>query len=722
MTRSRYSGEIERLRRRLYSQTPLIGGWRRRRAARELAAEGSMAAVRALARAVVKSEDEGVRGIALGALEALDDWRGISAACEVWAETRDGALTALMVEKGWVASTPPAVKVLSALKVGAVEAVTGGDARVVEPLVAACEDPDPVIAARARQALPRLEKEEAQERVCRVVVETGDGVAREAARRGGYCPREEEQRALFFFLTGQWERYEGLDFDQRLLRAAYAAADERVRRRVRETLRAAGRTEFLTVIAGKGYDARAAEMGPEELDLLMGTLVANAEWPELWDLVCEVDFCRSAGIVETLHGAGWRPEDGESGALFGSLVSLVEEGDGLPASAEALRRLFPPALLKARARVAGRINDVAFSPARPTIAIGTGARKVVTWNYQRGERELLLGEFGHSIGEVAFSGDGALLWAERTNATDVPCAIYRWHEGDGEEAVSVLGRHVGSVTALVPTGESRMVSAGRDKRVVLWDVREGRALSELETYDWARGVAVSPDGRCVALLRRGLTLMTLPDFGEAVFASAESVGRCAAFLPDGYDGGGGADGDPVLLVGQYNGDVMVFRRRSSYWLAYDRATFSRHAGRAEGVSVLRGRGVAITAGSEGAVRFTDLDDGGVIGEVEAPEGRVTSLHVSPDEAFIAVGNSEASLSLWDIRGLDALDALLNPFGGAAAATVGALAALAADEGLSPRARRTLTFAERVLRHRFRFDIEIGPAPTIMAGEFDIEIE
>src|SRR5262245_56810201 len=54
---------------------------------------------------------------------------------------------------------------------------------------------------------------EAQEALCRLVVRFDLPKVEAEVARAGYVPRHEVQRALFFFLTGQWERYEGLDFD-----------------------------------------------------------------------------------------------------------------------------------------------------------------------------------------------------------------------------------------------------------------------------------------------------------------------------------------------------------------------------------------------------------------------------------------------------------------------------------------------------------------------------
>lgn len=98
------------------------------------------------------------------------------------------------------------------------------------------------------------------------------------------------------------------------------------------------------------------------------------------------------------------------------------------------------------------------------------------------------------------------------------------------------------------------------------------------------------------------------------------------------------------------------------------------------------------------------------------------MHVSPDESFMAVGSSEAQLSLWDLRTLGVQGLLLRPFAEATVSILPILGILSESQELSSRARLALKYTECALRHRFRFDIELGEAPTIMMGEFDIEIE
>lgn len=708
------ASELKRYQRELYSRAPIVGRWIRQWAAEALVKDGSAGAVRMLAEAVVHSEDERVRGIALDALRKLTDWRSVSAACGVWAEIRHPDLTALLVKREWVASTPPEVRVLTALKVGQVDVVTGGDEKFVEPLVEACRDADPVIAERARQVLRELKRSEAQQALCRLLIERDHSFAQEAAVAAGYTPRDEQQRALFFFLTEQWDRYEDLDFDRQFLRTAYAVADAELRRRIQQRLRVAGRTDFLTVIAGDDYLDRAAEATHAELELLIQTLITNSEWPILWKLVFEVPFTWSTRIIMMLAYSGWRPDGGDAQSVFEELVALTEQDQPLPTSEEEIDQLFPPALLQAQARVPGRINDVAFSLISPVIAIGTGGRKVALWNYQRAERERLLSGFNHSIGHVAFTGDNTLLCAERTNDVHDPCAIYGWYNGWNGNQPFRLGQHSGSVTAIVPIGDSQALSTGRDYRTVLWDVHAGREVARRQSRSWARAMCVSPDGQQVALLSKGVSLVLLPRLDRLVgIGSSRNMLRCAAFSSNG----------DTLIAGRFNGDVIVYgRRQHTTWLAREPKALTHHEGRVEGVEVLHGRSIVVTAGSEGVIRFISLKGREIIGDVRDPLGQVTSLHVSPDGSFMAIGNSKASLSLWDLRVLDAQALLERPFARAKPALLATLNVLMDNEDLDPRARLALKFTNCVLRHRFRFDIELGEAPTIMMGEFDIEIE
>lgn len=690
----------------LRNRLPLAGGWLRRWAIQQLDRERLPEAAGLLATFVTHSSDRRAQELALTALSGLTHPASVDRVCQIWAATRHPKLADLLVKQGWVAAKPSALMVLTALHVGQTDRLASGRAEVVEPLVQAAEDADPKLACPARQILQQLRHQAAQEALCRLVLEQERPVALEAALAAGYAPREQTQRALFFFLTEQWARYDSLDFDRRLLRVVYQSAAPVLRQRLLERMRQAGRIEFLPIITGSDYRARLAEMQAGELDLLAQTLAANREWPELWSLVFEVPFRWSQRLVKTLAEQQWQPPTGEEQALFERLATLT--GPELPVDGAELGRLLPPALRQAEARVPGRINDLAFAPGRPVIAIGTGQGKVVLWNFQRAEREHLLNQFDHSIASVAFNSKDVLFCAERTTGGGT-CAIYRWDE----HGLDRLGQHADSVTALGAVDETHLLSAGRDHQVILWDATARREVRRQQFAFWARALRVAPGGQEAVLLHEGLDLLKLPDLRLMERGpGGASVARCIAFSPDGQ----------TLWLGQFNGEVVVLKRNNSGQFKRRRDSLLRGPGRVVGLEVLPRQGVVVGARSEGSIEFRRLNDYHLLGQVQAVSDQVTSLHISADEAFMAVGSAQAALSLWDLRVLELAGLLARPFGQATPAQLATLNALSRHPELTPPAQQSLQFAACVLQHRLRYAIELDETPQIKVGEFDIELE
>jgi hypothetical protein len=139
-----------------------------------------------------------------------------------------------MVQRHYVAQQPIEIRVLSALKTEQSHLLTGLGADVIGPLLQACEDSDVSIREQAGLTLQRLDNIAAREALCRCLIDQDHAIARAAALQGQYAPRDEYQRALFFFLTEQWERYDALDFNRHLLSSIYDSADQPLRQRLTE--------------------------------------------------------------------------------------------------------------------------------------------------------------------------------------------------------------------------------------------------------------------------------------------------------------------------------------------------------------------------------------------------------------------------------------------------------------------------------------------------------
>lgn len=117
-----YPENLKSLELRLYEPLPIpiVGRCLQKKAVTALAEDNSPDAVKVLAKVVTHLKDEEIKEIVLDALGKLRNQQCIDGFCEVWADIRHRDLANLLVKKGWVASAPVDVRVLSAFKSKAV--------------------------------------------------------------------------------------------------------------------------------------------------------------------------------------------------------------------------------------------------------------------------------------------------------------------------------------------------------------------------------------------------------------------------------------------------------------------------------------------------------------------------------------------------------------------------------------------------------------------------
>ncbi|GAK52509.1 hypothetical protein ANT_16470 [Candidatus Moduliflexus flocculans] len=701
---------VELLRKRLYSRIPLWNLWLRQRAARSAISLLNLQPTPHAAELVAETLCCSMLGKRLrrqidDALTSLSDQACRDAVVGVWLNSRHRRLTEFLAQRRWIAAAPMTARVVSALQLGEIELLRQEEAAIVEGLLPACADRDPAVAAAARDLLFHLQRDEAKEALCRLVIETDAALAREAVFALKYLPRNPSQRALFLFLTEQWEQYEALDFDQQLLSAAHRAAAPELRQRIAEMLRKAGRADFLTVLVGADYVSRAREMTDAEAGIMIQMLAAQQQWPRLWKLVFEISFAHSIEVVRLLVANAWLPENTDERGLFEELRELANAD--ISTEPEDARSALPLALPEATIRVHGRINDFAFSPTQPVLAFGTGNRKAALWNFQRGEMEEVIGGFAHSVGLVTFAPTGELFCAERSNAVDTPCNLYCCQNG----VLQPVGQHAGSVTSIVILSDEQALSTGRDERIALWNYQQPACIREQSLTFWPRAAAISPDAQQIVLLHENIALFDIVDFQRKWQWWGDSVGRCAIFLP----------GTDSFVVGKNNGSVQAYRFASPQDEPQPRL-FQAHSGRVQGMAIHAASQTLITAGAEGTLHFSNWAANQFLNSLTHQEKKCTALYASPDGAFLATGNHDNSMTLWDIRVLDVPRLFTIPLATASPDQLIAIQELAVRPEIPQHVKRSLLFMQRVLQYRFRFDIEIGDIPSIKVGEFDIEIE
>jgi hypothetical protein len=702
---------IRKLARRLNSRLPLVGGWLRRRAARQLgqAAEAGWApAAEHLAEAVVHHADPDVRQIAEESLDHVDRPPCIGAVAAVWKKSRNATLRQLILQHEWLADEPPDVRMWNALLIGRLQPVTQGGTGIVPSLIQACDDDESEIAQRARDCVRRLSRQKTVDALCEAIIEDDHPVARQLAIEAGHAPSQPHRQALFYFLTGQWERYEDLDFDQRLLGTVYESADPRLRRRITAQLRASGRIDLLPLVTGGDRLTRVSRMTRTEADLLIEMLSQHGQWEKLWRLVLEFPLAHSARALGVLADANWRPERHDERLIFEQLHANARVTSTL--SAGEVSRVLPPALECERIKVPGRINSVAFSPARPILAIGTGLGRVVLWDFHRAERLKLLRDFERSVGCVNFTADGTLVCGERSSSSYNSCAVVVY---PSEEPVK-LTAYDGAVTALEPVAGSQLLTAGKASQIDLWDVASRQLVQSRELSYWPRALRVSPAGDKLVLLHKSISMMPLPELDDERRSSWDpfpGVSACADFAPDGQ----------AVIAGKHNGKVVVFGGKGKR-LTGEREPLASYSGQVQSVQSLTDRRIVISADSGGKVTFTAWENRSMVGQLTVVGERLTSLTVSPDGAYMAIGDSDASLTLWDLRVLDIPLLFNRPLARAVPGHLAVVRELSESRTLDDKIVACLTYMQDALKHRFRYDIEIDDVPTIKVGEFDIEIE
>jgi hypothetical protein len=646
----------------------------------------------------------------------LQNQPSIDAFCRLWSEQRSSLLEETLQRAGYIAHHPIEVRMLVALKTGNLTIAQDSPSNGLPVLLSAVNDQDPAIAANANTALHTLKQVETRDALCLRFIHDDDALASQIALDSSYAPTTPEMRALFYFLSEQWNAYDAVDFDQSMMRAIYETGSTQLRQRIATRVQSAGKTVYLTILAGIDYRSRAEAVNPAEASLLIRILQENNEWERLWRLAPELALPFSHQIIQSLDQAGWQPSDEMDRQAFSDLCKLARQ----PMLLEGpdLVRSMPPALPRANLKISGRVNDVAFSPVAPVLAIASSQRKVVLWNFQTAKVERVIeAPFTHSVGKVAFTSNGALICGERSNGQAI-CTISVFN---GKESYH-LCTHEGSVTSLEPVSNERLLTTGRDQKVSLWDLDSRRLLSEKEFPFWARAADVSPDGQYAALLHERMSLIRLPDLtivpGQPFIAPRpdetrsdsyrKGTGQNLAFSPDGK----------YVVTGQHNGQVALYYH-NSLTTRPRKKIVTEHNHPVRGVYFLPEHPVLVTAGAEGQVRFIRWPEMSGIGTLYSPGGALTSLHIARTGEFMATGANDASLRLWDLRTLDIPVLFAQPLATATHNQIATILALSEYETLPQAVRTALQFMRSLLQYRYRFDIHIEEAPIIQFGEFDI---
>jgi WD40 repeat protein len=205
----------------------------------------------------------------------------------------------------------------------------------------------------------------------------------------------------------------------------------------------------------------------------------------VWDV-------RTGRLLKSVEGTGGTISD-TAVSPDGRLIAYCTDGGGTPKVL-----LIDARTYRTHHTLVGHeegVFEVVFSPDGHTLASGGRDRVIRLWDVATGKLIRKLVGHDDAVTALAFTPDGRRLAsasAERDNTVRV------WDVRTGESLHTLAG-HDDWVTsvAFAPDGAT-LASGGRDRKLIIWDVRDGRKLREQQQPEMVYEIEFSPDGRLLA--------------------------------------------------------------------------------------------------------------------------------------------------------------------------------------------------------------------------------
>ncbi|MEW6138048.1 MAG: hypothetical protein AB1733_07425 [Thermodesulfobacteriota bacterium] len=663
----------------------------------ELLVTGGPELVRPLVDACADSDAE-ISLRAARCLSNLKDQAAVDALIEIWTHHRTPDLDHAVSTAGYVAKKPLMNRVLSSLRNDRLDLLRDEGTDLVHPLVVALDDQNPIIARRAEQLLDEvLERPENKDALCRVLIEHGLPLAQEVAIAHGCVPKEIRYRALFYFLTEQWDQYESLDFDMSFLSELYEHGGKGLRTRIADTARRTGRLELVELVSGARHKRSMGEMTSREWEVTLAILQDRGDWETMWRLARHAPAVWAALALERLAHEGWEPAASHEIEGFRHLQALARN---LKEDAPVLGIVDrPSALFTAHGRRVSRLTVSSYFDR--TLASASWDGTVRIWSMPDGKLLNSLTAARHPVSGLAASADGSLL----ITGSGAEGNVRVWSVPE-TALLKILPGHKKGVASLALGPDGRLLAVGGyDGTLRIWRLRDATLLKEVRaSHESVRSVAFSPNGELVATggedARIGIWRVPSGDSVANLHGHSMTV-RALAFTPDGtLLASGGSDND-VIVWDVGTGELVV-----------------RKAGHANLVTSLAisGDGRMLASASwDRTVRMWVLPDGKPMGMLEEHTGPVTCLATDPESRMLISGGHDCTVVMWNFQS----GIFRRPTTRPDMERIESLAATPANDN----EKNWLDFLMAHMKWRWRYDVELLAEPSsIEIGQFDIEVE
>ena len=399
-----------------------------------------------------------------------------------------------------------------------------------------CEYPHAKVQDIARKALCSLTSVPALDAFCAEILIQSDAALNNLNNECHYLPSDPVSRALFCFVTGQYEHYDRLDNNPHrpLLASGYALATERVRFNTRYAAKMSKHCPVLgAALRGTDQTAKTARWSDEEWEVVVIGLIQEQKWRALWQLSVHAPLPMAIHALTAMEKAGWAPE-GDERTLWEEIIRIIPDRWTCPVPENLL--------VRAHLTTERQPQRLAISGDGSLLAAGCSDGTICLWNTRNAMLVFQIYPGPGSISGLAISPDttrlifketsgtlqcrdtveGTLQWSVGTIGTPVPfsCSydgkkvmipgdegqIHIVNITDGKTQL-ISGGDKASVTCCSQSHDNQFCAVGHaDGSVGCWDLKGKHYLRTLEGLgDPVSSISFSEGGdECLVIYQRNL--------------------------------------------------------------------------------------------------------------------------------------------------------------------------------------------------------------------------
>lgn len=536
----------------------------------------------------------------------------------------------------------------------------------------------------------------AQETLCQMVIQFQDPTARTHTLQYAYAPAQAEERAAFYFLSEQWEKYENLDFNHALLDTVYATAGEELRQRLLAHSRQTGQVQWLQTSGAIRQVRWLRDLTDADWQTAIQHLAALQRWEDLWRLAQLASPIFSAQILLALAHQDWRPTVPEEQEAFNDLAKQATE---------CTRELPEIHHVKDLSSPTGSITCLALHPAGNLLASGSSDTAIPLWRFPDGKlKGTGLSSPAAQTRLLTFSADGEYLVAASGDSH-----IHIFRLADGKVVKSIAG-HTGMLRGLVLHPDDRtLYSAGFDGTLRSWRFPLGAELKKIQQgAGEIFSLAVSPEGDYLlsAGSDRNVHVYRLPD-GEHLrqLEGHTNTVLALAVAPTGSQQTASAGRD---------GSIRLWHHPSGKLLHQITTTDSPITS----LSFHPNKQVLLGGAYNGDLALWNTSTGKQLVLHHGHNSPITGLAIDALGHTLACAHADGRLALWYLRDFLLLHL---PLDLATPGQADQIEQQLKTTRLNLSQQRWLNLALHLLRWKQRYDVELADSRPISIGEFDIQI-